>query len=95
MKKILHQLDKPLQFRLCRLKKAKDFFIVEINDRAKMSKPPNKYITALDYADKTLLVLQDARSDASFAHLLLSLVHLLGHRVPVFLISNYSSVSYQ
>ena len=57
MKKILHQLDKPLQFRLCRLKKTKDFFIVEINDRAKMSKPPNKYITALDYADKTILVL--------------------------------------
>ena len=73
IKQIYLQLENALQFRLGRIKRIEDFFIVEINDGLKMSRTLNKYIIVLDYADKTCaaLVLQ-------FSHSILSLVLLLG-----------------
>ena len=41
------------------------FFIAEISDREKMSIALDKYITVLDYADKTLLFLSDAGGGVS------------------------------
>ena len=56
-KQIYIQLDNPLQLRLDKIKEKEHFFIVEINDRQKLSKALTKYITVLDYADKTFLAL--------------------------------------
>ena len=42
------------------------FFILEINEKEKISTTLNKRIVALDYAEKTLLVLSSASSDACF-----------------------------
>lgn len=53
IKQIYLQLENALQFRLGRIKRIEDFFIVEINDGLKMSRTLNKYIIVLDYADKT------------------------------------------
>ena len=65
-KQIYLQLDNSLQFRLCGTKEVEeDFFIGEINEREKMSKLLNKYITALHFADKTLLVLSGSSSRVS------------------------------
>ena len=41
------------------------FFFAEINDREKMSKTPNKYITALKYTDNNWLVLPGASISVS------------------------------
>ena len=38
------------------------FFFAEINEKEKLSKALNKCITALDYADKTFLLLSSASS---------------------------------
>ena len=37
----------------------KKFFIAEINDKQKMSKTPNKYITGLKYTDNNFLFSQE------------------------------------
>ena len=56
-KQIYIQLDNPLQLRLDKIKEKEHFFIVEINDRQKLSKALTRYITVLDYADLTFLAL--------------------------------------
>ena len=43
----------------------KSFFIAEINDREKMRKTLNKYITAHDYANRILFVLSGESSGVS------------------------------
>ena len=62
-KQLYPQLENALQFRLSRINEVEDFFIAEIEQRKKMSDVLNKYITALDYADKILLVLSSASFD--------------------------------
>ena len=52
-------MDNPLRFILSKINEIEEFFIVAINDRVKISNTINKYITALGYSDKTLLVLTD------------------------------------
>ena len=52
------KFDNTLRFRLSSINDIKDIFIAEIHDREKMGKTLNKYITALDYTAKTLLVCQ-------------------------------------
>ena len=47
------------------MKEIEEFFIAKINNREKMSKTLNKYMTTLDYADKALLVLSGASNDVS------------------------------
>ena len=64
-KVIFHQSDNLLHFRLSRIKDTEDFFITEINGKEKIIQTLSKYITALDYGDKTLLVLSGASNDAS------------------------------
>ena len=79
---------------LLELKKLKIIFFAEINDREKLSKRPNKYITVLDYTDKTLLVILGASSSVflwsfntvigtpvGIASTSISLVFLIGNRV--------------
>ena len=61
-KEVFLQLDDPLGVRLIRIKEIRGFFIAEVNDRGKMSKTLNKFITAIDYADKSLLVLSGTSS---------------------------------
>ena len=62
-KQLYPQLDNALQFRLSKINEVEDFFIAEIEQRKKMSDVLNKYITALDYTDKILLVLSSASFD--------------------------------
>ena len=66
-KQIYLPLENALQFRLCKIKEIEDFFIVKVNDREKMRKILNKYIAALDYTDKTLMVLSGANSVVSLS----------------------------
>ena len=42
------------------------YVITEINDKKKTSKKLNKYITVLNYADKTLLLFSGENSGVSF-----------------------------
>ena len=60
-----NKLDNSLRFRLSKIKLIEDFFIAGINNREKMSKTLNYYITAIDYADRTLLVFSGKSSCAS------------------------------
>lgn len=83
-KHIYTQLHKILQFRLHRIEDIDDFFVAEMNQRENLSKVFDKYIAALEYAVKNLLVLSSAGSVGSsagsvavLAHLLLLLVHWL------------------
>ena len=50
-----------LKFRISKIKEI-GFFIAQINNRGKMIRTLNVYITALNYSDKTLLVLMGANS---------------------------------
>ena len=61
-KKNFLQLGKSLRLKLNRMKY---FFIADINDREKMNKKPSEYTAAVDYADKTELVLSGASSRVS------------------------------
>ena len=76
------------------LKKLKIIFFAEINDREKLSKTLNKYITVLDYTDKTPLAILVASSGVflwSFNTVIgtpvgitsasISLVFLIGNKV--------------
>ena len=58
-------LNNIVQFRLIRMKKIEEFFLSETNDRENMSKAINKYILALDYVGKTLLVSSGVSSSVS------------------------------
>ena len=82
-KRIYLQLENALQFRLCRITEIEDFFIVEVNNREKMRNILSQSITALNYTDKTLMVLSGANSGASLVYLLLSLIYLVGQQVLV------------
>ena len=58
-------LDNPLWFRLSRIKETEDFFTANINGREKIGKALNRYITGLNYTEKSLLVLSCPSSGAS------------------------------
>ena len=47
------------------MKEIEEFFIAKINNREKMSKALNKYMTTLEYTDKALLVLSGVSNDVS------------------------------
>ena len=64
-KQIDLELDNPLKISRSRIKQMEDFFNLELNDREKMRKKLDKYMTALDQADYTLIVLAGASSGAS------------------------------
>ena len=51
------ELDSPLQFRFRRINEIEVFFFffAEVSDTEKTGKTFSKYITALNYSDKTLL----------------------------------------
>ena len=51
------KLDSPLQFRFRRINEigVLFFFVAEVSDTEKTGKTFSKYITALNYSDKTLL----------------------------------------
>lgn len=51
-----------MQFRVSRIKDVEDVFIVEDNERERMSRTLHKYIKAFNYAGKTLLDLLGASS---------------------------------
>ena len=55
------------QFRLNKINEIKDYFIAEIKERELMSKRLSKYITSLDYFDKSLIVLSVATGSISIA----------------------------
>ena len=55
------------QFSLDKINEIKDYFIAEIKERELMSKRLSKYITSLDYFDKSLIVLSVATGSISIA----------------------------
>ena len=61
-KETFHQIYNPVLFRLSRIKEIEDSGKAEINDGEKMSKTLNKYIVALNYAEKAVLVFPGASS---------------------------------
>ena len=83
-KRTFLQLHNPLQFRL-RKSKSSRFSYCWNQQQDKVCRKLNKYITALDHANKNLLVFSGASVSLSFwfqvflfSHLLLSLVLMLG-----------------
>ena len=64
------------QFRLNNINKIKDYFIPEIRERETMSKRLGKYIAAIDYFEKTLIVLFATCGGVSIAFLLVLLARL-------------------
>ena len=50
-------LNDQQQFRLNEINKIKDYFVAEIEERELMSERLSKYITSLDYFDKSSIVL--------------------------------------
>ena len=55
------------QFRLNKISEIEDYFIAEIKDRELMSKKFIKYISVLDYFDKSLIVLSVTSGGVSIA----------------------------
>ena len=72
------KFDNTLRFRLSSIKEIQDIFNAEISHRENMWKTINKYITALDYTAKTLIVLSVVSSSVFFDHSSLSLVQQQG-----------------
>ena len=64
------------QFRLNNIIKIKDYFIPEIRERETMSKRLGKYIAAIDYFEKALIVLFATCGGVSIAFLLVLLARL-------------------
>ena len=59
---MMHEIDKTklsdqTKFRLYEIKKIKNYFINEINQRKSCSKKLDKYVTVFDYIDKILIIL--------------------------------------
>ena len=75
-KHIYTQLHKILQFRLHRIEDIDDFFVADMNQRKNLSKVLDKYIAALEYAVKNLLVLSSAGSVGSFTTVIGALVKI-------------------
>ena len=57
---IYPNLNDEQQFKLNKINKMKDYFIVEIKERELMSKRLSKYIVSFDYFDKSLFFLSAA-----------------------------------
>ena len=55
------------QFRLNKISKIKDYFVVEIKERELMSKRLSKYIASFEYFDKSLIVLSVTTGSISIA----------------------------
>ena len=55
------------QFRLNKINEIKDYFVAEIKERQLMSQILSKYITSLDYFDKSLIFLSIATGSFSIA----------------------------
>ena len=55
------------QFRLIKISKVEDYFIAEIKERELMSKTLSKYVSFLDYFDKSLIVLSVTSGGVSIA----------------------------
>ena len=55
------------QFRLNKISKIEDYFIIEIKERELMSKKLSKYISFFDYFDKSLIVLSVTNRSISIA----------------------------
>lgn len=53
IKEIFIQLNNSLYFKLCQIIEIEELSLGETYDREKMIKSLKKYITALDYAEKT------------------------------------------
>ena len=67
---ITAKISNEQQFRLNKIIKNKDYFLVEIRERELISKEISKYIASLDYFDKSfnvLSILSGSISIASFA----------------------------
>ena len=64
------------QFRLNKINEMKDFFLAEIREKELISKNLSKYISSLDYFDKSLNVLAILSGSISMHHLQVLLEHL-------------------
>ena len=58
-------LSKQTKFRLNKISQTENYFIEEINQRKSCNQKLNKYITTVDYIDKTLVVLSATRGGVS------------------------------
>ena len=58
-------LSEQTKFRLDEISKIENYFIKEINQRKSCSKKINRYVAALDYIDKILIVLSATAGGAS------------------------------
>ena len=66
----MHEIDKTkisdqTKYRLYEIKKIKNYFINEINERKSYNKKLSKYVTIFDYIDKILIVLSATSSGIS------------------------------
>ena len=66
----MHEIDKTklsdqTKFRLYEIKKNKNYFTNQINERESYSKKLKKYVTIFDYIDKILIVLNTRGSSVS------------------------------
>ena len=77
-------LSEQTKFRLSKIIGIENYFYQEINQRKSRSKKLNKYVTAFDYIDKTLIVLSTTSSNQLF-HLHVLLVHQLELQVQALL----------
>ena len=64
---IYQNLNNQQQFRLNKINKIKDQFVVEIKERELMSKRVSKYIASFGYFDKSLIVLSVTTGSISIA----------------------------
>ena len=64
------------QFRLNKINEMKDCFLAEIREKELISKNLSKYISSLDYFDKSLNVLAILSGSISMHHLQVLLEHL-------------------
>ena len=67
-------LNDQIKFRLNEINKIKDYFEFEIREREALIKKLSKYTAALDYTDKTLIVLSAASGGIS----IISLTNVVG-----------------
>ena len=66
----MHEIDKTklsdqTKYRLYKIKKVKNYFINEINQRKSYNKKLSKYVTIFDYIEKILVVLSATSSGVS------------------------------
>ena len=78
-------LSEQTKFRLSEIIGIENYFYQEINQRKSCSKKLNKYVTAIDYIDKILVVLSAATSGEPIISLQVLLVHQLELQVQALL----------